>query len=280
MNTNRFNYLVEKIMDAPFIDKGFPFLYIEEFFSKEDFDQLVHHPQIRLLGYETTEELITDLKRNDYDPVPFPGTVTDINEYLKWYNTGAGKSPGHTHGLIEGFGLVFRMKDHKDLFLKELVELLNSAYFQTQMMDKFNKQGETRVETAIQKYLHGYEISPHPDIRKKCLTYMVNINPYDGMEDKDIHTHFMTFTKEKEFIAKYWDDNPLVDRCWVPWDWCETQFIHTKNNSITMFAPSNRSIHAIKLNYDHCPNQRTQIYGNLWYPKSKTTSNPTWRDLC
>ena len=274
-----FNYLLEKIMDAPFIDKGFPFLYIEDWFEKDHFEMITKSPQINLPEYETTELLIKDLQKNSYSPVTFPGTVTDIKKYLQWYNHRNVSGPSHAHGLLEGFGIVFRMDNYIEPKIKELINFLNSSVFLSQLMLKFNKSGKTRVETAIQKYLTGYEISPHPDIRKKCLTYMVNINPSNDMDNMDINTHFMTFKKEKNWIPKYWDDNPLIDRCWVPWDWCETQFIHRKNNSITMFAPENRSIHAVKLDYDHCKNQRTQIYGNLWYLKSDTIKQPTWRDL-
>ena len=33
------------------------------------------------------------------------------------------------------------------------------------------------IDGGIQKYLDGYELSPHPDIRLKAATFMVNINP-------------------------------------------------------------------------------------------------------
>lgn len=276
---SEFNYLLEKIMDAPFIDKGFPFLYIEDWFTKEHFEMITQAKQIQLPEYGTTEDLIAHLKEMKYSPVVFPGTVTDINTYLKWFNHRNVSGPSHAHGLLEGFGIVFRMDKYLDSKLQDLITFLNSDAFLSQLMLKFNKSGKTRVETAIQKYLTGYEISPHPDIRKKCLTYMVNINPDDSMDDLELHTNFMTFKKEKEYIPQYWDDNPKIDRCWVPWDWCDTQFIHKKNNSITMFAPGNRSMHSVKLDYDHCKNQRTQIYGNLWYLKSNTVRQPTWRNL-
>ena len=276
---SEFNYLLEKIMDASLIEDPFEFLYIEDWLSNEHFELITQAEQINLPEYETTEEMIKDLQKNYYSPVVFPGTVTDIKQYLKWFHHRNVKGPSHAHDLLEGFGLVFRMNKYREHKLKELVNFLNSKKFLSSLMSKFGKSGETRVETAIQKYLTGYEISPHPDIRKKCLTYMVNINPSDEMDDMNIHTHFMTFKKDKEYIPEYWDANPLYDRCWVPWNWCETKFMHTKNNSITMFAPANRTIHAVKLDYDHCKNQRTQIYGNLWYLKSNTIKSPTWRDL-
>jgi len=200
---SEFNYLLEKIMDAPFVDNGFPYLYIEDWFEQEHFDLITQAQQIDLPEYETTEEMIKDLQNNHYAPVVFPGTVTDIQQYLKWFHDRNVKGPSHAHGLLEGFGLVFRMNEYKEPKLKDLVEFLNSKQFLSSLMKKFNKSGQTRVETAIQKYLTGYEISPHPDIRKKCLTYMVNINPNNDIDNLNTHTHFMKFKKEKEYIPEY-----------------------------------------------------------------------------
>jgi hypothetical protein len=129
--------------------------------------------------------------------------------------------------------------------------------------------------------MSGYEISPHPDIRKKCLTYMININTDAAAESLDLHTHLMRFKDPWQKIYDFWDSNPSIDRCWVPWQWCSDTFIHAKNNSIVMFAPNNRSLHAVKLDYDHLDFQRTQIYGNLWYTKGygSITQRPNWRQL-
>jgi hypothetical protein len=40
------------------------------------------------------------------------------------------------------------------------------------------------------------------------------------------------------------------------------------NNSLLMFEAHDRSLHAVKLNYDHKKFQRTQLYGNLFYQKT------------
>lgn len=135
------------------------------------------------------------------------------------------------------------------------------------------------METVFQKYLHGYEISPHPDVRKKAATYMLNLNPYADSEKSDIHTHLLKFSKGKSHILDFWKNNLEIDRCWVPWDWCESVIQTTKNNSIILFAPSDDTMHAIKLNYDHLKFQRTQIYGNLWYNESTAIYPSTYKDL-
>ena len=40
-------------------------------------------------------------------------------------------------------------------------------------MKKFNINTDSyRSDIGIQKFLDGYEISPHPDIRSKAITFM------------------------------------------------------------------------------------------------------------
>ena len=94
---------------------------------------------------------------------------------------------------------------------------------------------------------------------------MVNINNSQKSEEKNHHTHYMTFKDEKAYVSDFWKYNVDVERCWVPWDWCDTAKQQKKNNSIVIFAPSNDTLHAIKADYDHYSSQRTQLYGNLWY---------------
>ncbi len=84
----------------------------------------------------------------------------------------------------------------------------------------------------------GYEISPHPDICQKALTYMVNVNPSEASETADHHTHYLKFRPEYKYVQAYWEGNLDVNRCWVPWEWCESVKTQTANNSIFIFAPS------------------------------------------
>jgi hypothetical protein len=146
--------------------------------------------------------------------------------------------------------------------------------------EKFGlESAATKTDNGLQKYLDGYEISPHPDIRQKALTYMININPSASSEKLYFHTHYLRFTSEWKYIEEYWRGHPEHDRCWVPWDWCESVKIQTRNNSIVMFSPSDSTLHAIRTSYDHLSTQRTQFYGNLWYRTSNTTGKPNWRDF-
>lgn len=274
-----FDYILDKINDAEFETDPFQFIYIEDFLSDEHFNLITKNEQIDFPEFDQVEDMISHLNDNHYAPVPFPGCTTDVDAYVKWYKGGAVPSPSHAKGLIEGFGIAYRIQEYKNETIKQLINFLNSDVFLTTLKDKFNKSGDVRVETAIQKYLTGYEISPHPDIRKKCLTYMVNINPDDKAHEMGLSTHFMKFKPEWKHIQELWESDPKVERCWVPWDWCETVFEQKANNSITIFAPHDKSMHAVKLEYDMLKTQRTQIYGNLWYHRSNTTSSPVWQDF-
>ena len=273
-----FDYILEKIKSAEFKTNPFEFLYIEDFLSDEHFEIITKDPQINFPEFNTIEEMIGHTETNDYTPQPFPGCTTDVKAYMNWWKTGEGKTPSHAIDLIEGFGIAYRIQTYHNPVIKELMEFLNSEEFLSCLKSKFGKSGQVRVETAIQKYLTGYEISPHPDIRKKCLTYMLNINPDEKAHEYGLSTHFMKFKPEWKHIQKLWEENLTVERFWVPWDWCETVFEQKANNSITIFAPYDASMHAVKLDYDMLKTQRTQVYGNLWYEKSNTSQKPTWKD--
>ena len=93
--------------------------------------------------------------------------------------------------MVEGFGLAMRLRKIREPLLERLVAFLNGERFQCVLAAKFDVVRPTRIETAIQKYLTGYEISPHPDIRSKCLTYLLNINTHAVADELSIHTHLL-----------------------------------------------------------------------------------------
>ena len=259
---SEFSYLSEKVRTAEFGTEPYKHIYLEDFLSPEHFEMCTQAEQINLPPEKTTEALIERLQAEGYQIQEFPGCTTSVKHYLRCYKSG--KWPVDKKRL-EGFGITFRLIRYKNPKMEELIAYLNGDEFKTAMEEKFGITRPNRIETAIQKYLTGYEISPHPDIRSKCLTYLVNINTSEASEGMDFHTHMMTFKPEKRFIYEFWKNNQAVDTDWVPWDWCETRKFIRKNNSLIMFAPSYDTLHAIKLRYDHLPFQRTQIYGNLWY---------------
>jgi hypothetical protein len=273
-----FMYLREKILDAQFVEFPFRHLYIEDFLSKEHLNLVINYKKIKLSNQESTERLINLLLTEGYDIQHFPGCTESVEEYLKWYNKKK-KSSFHNDKIVEAFGMAFRLIEIDDIEIKTLIDFLNSELFHSALKNKFNLTRSTKISTGIQKYLTGYEISPHPDIRSKALTYLVNINTNKSSEFLNIHTHLLRFKSNKEYLYNYWNDNSHIDRCWVPWEWCDTFKIMNKNNSLVMFSPNNDTLHAVKLDYDHLEFQRTQLYGNLWYENKLQLQKSSFIDL-
>ena len=256
-----FNYLLKKIEEAPFIDKPYKHLWIEDFLSNEHFEELTSLRQINTPDFSSPEEMLDQLQRLSYSVIGFPGCITDIKEYLdRLKNNDWPKDP-----TIEGFGMTLRLSKPEGELLQALSDLFNSDSFINTVSKKFKIRRGTRLDTGIQKYLNKYEITPHPDRRSKALTFMLNINPSKTSENDCIHTHLCSLKEDYKYLKDVWDNNLDLERCWVPWDFCNTDFITTKNNSIVIFAPDNSTFHAVKLEYDHLKYQRTQVYGNLWY---------------
>ena len=261
-------HYLKKIVDAEFVNAPFKHLYIENFFDREDFDLLQQCKLNRLPPYDNTAALIDGLRSNHYNPIDFPGCVKDINQYISSYQSGMfdGRDPEH-ETVVESYGMAFKqdVDNNPVARVRQLMSFMNSREFHVIVKHKFDLFGRpTRLSSTIQKYLSGYEISPHPDIRPKALTFLININPYDHMDQQDIHTHILQFKPEYKYVQHYWETHS-VERDWVPWSWCNTVKVASENNSLLMFSPSCDTLHAVKLNYDHLKWQRTQIYGNLWY---------------
>jgi hypothetical protein len=260
--TTTFDYLIDKIRKADFSEVPFRHLEIQSFLSDSHFEVVSGHAQIKLAPQLDTESLIAEIERAGYKIIPFPGCVTSSREYLDWFH---GRTGRKWHDATESFGIVYRLDKFEGDLLKELNEFLLSDSLKYVLIEKFGIERPVDIDAGIQKYLHGYEISPHPDIRRKAVTWMLNINPDPSSADRGYHTHYLKLKEKWEFISKFWKGNPEFDRDWLPWDWCETVKLQRKNNSIVIFSPSDDTIHAVKADYDHLVSQRTQLYGNLWY---------------
>ena len=259
-----FDYILEKIRSADFCEEPFKHLEIFDFLSPEHFNAVINSPQVNIPTASNPAALIESLNSVGYELIRFPGCTTSIPDYLSWLQ---GEANHQNHQLCKGFGIAFRLKDRQDQILVGLNRFFESSIFKETLEEKFGIERTTESDAGLQKYLHGYEITPHPDIRKKALTYMFNVNPAEDSEALEIHTHYLRLKPKKRFIGEFWRYNDEYDRCWVPWDWCDTVKVQRRNNSIVMFSPSWDTIHSIRLNYDHLQTQRTQFYGNLWYPE-------------
>lgn len=256
----------------------FPHIYIENIFNIDDFKKIISDSSICTTPSKNDSELFQNLYQMGYKIIDFPGCITSEREYLDWHKDK--KLSKITNTSCESFGLTLRLMSPESEILKQVKSFIESEEFIASLARKFDiNLDDVRADNGIQKYLDGYEISPHPDVRKKALTYMVNINPHPDSEDLNHHTHYLNLKDKYKYIKSFWEGNPDVERCWVPWDWCESKFIQNQNNSLVMFSPNSKTMHAVKANYNHLNGQRTQLYGNLWYERNQTLSKLEWEDL-
>jgi len=274
-----YNYHLNKIKKAKLIRAPFELLYIENFLDEEIFKNLIAEPEINVSEKTQNDKfLISELENKNYEIISFPGTTANKDDYIEWRKS----EKNNNDGLCEGIGLTFRLKKTKSKNISNVLNFFESEDLFQILNEKFesNWTGEKYYyDGGIQKYLDGYEISPHPDIRKKYLTWMLNINPFKNSENEIIHTQYLETKKEKKYIDTFFNYNKSVDRCWIPWDWCEDVFQQKKNNSLVIFSPSNDTFHAIKCKYNHFKGQRTQIYGNLWYENDLDYPLFNWENL-
>lgn len=275
----KFEYVIEKVKNAEFKTHPFPHIEIDNLFTDEDFEKLVASDDILTGNFTCDDELFESLFAKNYRVIDFPGCTSDIEEYKSWHKS---KSKSNkTNTSCEGFGVVLRLIEARSRVVKECMEFINSPEFIESIAEKFGiDAGDCNYDCGIQKYLDGYEISPHPDIRRKALTYMVNINSSPESESQDHHTHYLSFNPSRKYVQSYWEGNAKIDTCWVPWDWCETVKQQKKNNSMVIFSPNSSTMHGVKASYDHLNHQRTQLYGNLWFKESPADTLGThWTDL-
>jgi len=273
-----FHYLIKKIKDAQISEDPFPHIYIENFFEENDFHEIINSSGIKTPEFESDQEMFERLFALGYKIIDFPGCITSEKEYISWHKN---KDISHrSNSSCESFGLTLRLMHPESSILQDLKSFIESADFSKTLANKFDiSLSNVNADNGIQKYLDGYEISPHPDVRKKALTYMININPNINSEKFTQHTHYLKLKDKYQYVKSFWEGNPNVERCWVPWDWCDSSFIQAKNNSLVMFSPSCSTIHAVKADYDHLQGQRTQLYGNLWYKEVSMLKKVDWESL-
>ena len=273
-----FHYIIQKINDAQISEDPFPHIYIENFFDDNDFQEIINSSGINTSKFKNDKEMFERLFSLGYKIIDFPGCITSEAEYINWHQN---KDISHrSNSSCESFGLTLRLMNPESSILKELKTFIESVDFNNTLAKKFDiSTNNVNADNGIQKYLDGYEISPHPDVRKKALTYMININPNEGSENLIQHTHYLKLKDKYKYVTSFWEGNPQVERCWIPWDWCDSVFTQVKNNSLVMFSPSCSTIHAVKADYNHLLGQRTQLYGNLWYKEVSTLKKAEWESL-
>src|SRR6185369_12696466 len=186
-----------------------------------------------------------ELFSSGYKAIAFAGRTDDYQEYLEWHKQ---KLLSHAvNTACSSFGVVLRLQSPKSAVITELQNFFKSPDFVNCIGEKFNiKADACDYDYGIQKYLDGYEISPHPDVRGKALTYMININPSPTSSEEEHHMSFVSFKPEWNYVREFWQGNEKCDRCWVPWDWCDIKKQQRNNNSLVIFSPDNNTMHAVK----------------------------------
>jgi hypothetical protein len=273
-----FHYLQDKIASASVETEPFRHIYIKDLFNEDDFAEIVSAPEILFPSARSDEQLFDTLFAKNYEIIEFPGCITNRHLYMKWHGD-RNSTRMMNNTACEGFGMTLRLGRPTSSIIGKVFEFMVTDQFQQVLADKFGiERQRVTYDGGIQKYLDGYEISPHPDIRSKALTYMVNVNPGPQSERRDHHTHYLRFRDEYKYLETYWDGHPNEERCWVPWNWCKTEKEQRDNNTMVIFSPANSTLHAVRARYNHLAHQRTQMYGNLWYKDVKLDNIPRWED--
>tara|TARA_Y100000389_G_scaffold31120_1_gene26344 strand:- start:16075 stop:17013 length:939 start_codon:yes stop_codon:yes gene_type:complete len=274
---NRFDYIAEKIENSSIDIQPFEHIYIKNLFKPDDFEEIVSSREISISNTVSDSDLFNRLFEEGYKIIKFPGCVADKDYYMQWHENK--ETDVINNDACDGFGMTLRLIKPSTDILVELNHFLNSEIFNQSLAKKFNIDFNLcDVDNGLQKYLDGYEISPHPDIRNKALTYMVNINPKQS-NDSEYHTKYLSFKSEYKYVQEFWKENKKIERSWVPWKWCDVQKEQRENNSIVVFSPNDISLHGIKANYNHHNGQRTQLYGNFWYKEQKELIPRSWQEL-
>ncbi len=273
----RFTYVAERISDAEFETEPFRHLFIRDLLTEVDFKEVTQSEDVLLPAVSTVTELFDQLERVGYEVIEAPGCTTSRREYERWLEKS--QRPRMTHDACEGEGMTLRLRKPRNDAVQALDQFFKSEQLHDVLVEKFGLSEPTNLDAGLQKYLHGYEISPHPDNRQKALTWMLNINPQSDSEDLEIHTYFLRLRPEWSFVKTFWQGNPQADTCWVPWEWCDTVKRQPDNNSVVIFAPSYDTLHAVRAHYDHLAGQRTQYYGNLWYEFVDLPQKPQFADF-
>ena len=154
----------------------------------------------------------------DIKSLNFLVVLIDINDYLEWHdNKDSDGGNNFLHTACEGFGMTLRLFEPTNSLISDVKSFINSPVFNQVIAEKFLiEYDQCSVDTGIQKYLDGYEISPHPDIRRKAATFMVNINPTQESEQLDHHTHYLKFKESHMYVKKVLEGNPNVERTYCP----------------------------------------------------------------
>lgn len=78
MTSHRFDYLLDKVRDAEFVEEPFKHLYIEDLFTPDDFEAITSCPEIAIAEARDDDDLFQKLFDAGYKIIDFPGCTTDM----------------------------------------------------------------------------------------------------------------------------------------------------------------------------------------------------------
>jgi len=231
-------YILTKIENAEIIVKPFPHIIIHNFIEDDDLKNIIENIEI---------DNLNEIGKK-YKQVKYPG-AKKTNEDLTNRPT--------------GIGLVYALKKEYWKNNIKLKIILDSEEFKQALFKKLNipKNIDGWNVYQINKDLNGYEISPHPDITGKVITYQLNLSNTDALDNYDLGTRFHSIKPQcLKFIKELSKKKP---RPWGKWDWFDKgKSIPYKQNTFMAFAPSDTSYHSVKLeNYPQEKYQRTMLRG-------------------
>ena len=274
----KLEYLIEKIIEAKPRKTPYKHFIIENYLEQKELEEILADTRTN------TEECIDDgalcreLEKKGYQPSWLPGSTDNVEDYLA---SRTEKKEISMNTTCKSKGMAFALKRKSGgSALDEVINYMRCDKYWETIYDKCNiNKNDKQRYVAYTKYLDGHEISPHTDSRHKPVTFLLNLNHKNLKIPNESNTRIMKLKKEYRYIAEYWKYNKNVDRCWLPWECCETINIHSKNNSLLIIPASNISFHAIKLDYNHLKSQRSMIYGSAWGKSERFYECPTWEDL-
>ena len=233
---SKFNYVLKRIKKSKIIKEPFPHIEIGNFLKKKHY-----------------EELLQNLLIKNLDQID--------KKYILQYYPGAKLENLKLAERPTGLGLVFKLKKESySSLMKEFDSFLISREFIETICEKLNASSEGWNLYEYNKDLNGYEISPHPDVTGKLVTYQINFSD-ENLKFYNLSTRLHSIKEEaKQKIAKL---SSFRLRPWGEWHWFDVaKQIHFRKNNFFAFAPSSTSYHSVKLeNYPENIEQRTMLRG-------------------
>lgn len=203
----------------------------------------------------TREELRLELFDKGWVPISYPGAI-EGNRGSNLLSRPTGK------GLV--YKLADKCADKPDGIRTQLHNFLvgKDSQVANVLLAKFGLEVNSGWNTyEYNKDLNGYEISPHPDVSGKLVTYQLNLAKDEKLARYNLATRLLKLKLD------HYDDvtklSKTRDRPWGLWEWFnEITSVPFVGNTFFTFAPSDNTYHAVKLQeYPENEQQRTMIRG-------------------